>query len=169
MKRLTLLRHAKSSWDDTSLTDHDRPLSARGKKDAPRIGRYLALSGIQPRLALVSSAVRAQQTANLIVPHLTDGPLERRTEPRLYLATPGELLQILSEQSDDYDEILVVGHNPGLTQLVNMMLPTLGLTNLPTAGAVWIDCDTPVWSAITSGGFSLRSSCSPKTLPASLS
>jgi phosphohistidine phosphatase len=165
MKRLTLLRHAKSSWDDSSLADHDRPLSARGQTDAPRIGRHLAQSGIKPDLALISSARRAQQTAALIAPCLTGSALELRTEPRLYLATPGELLQILAEQSDDYDELLVVGHNPGLTQLVNMMLPALGLTNLPTAGAVRIDCDTPRWSAITAGRFALRSSCSPKTLP----
>lgn len=156
MKRLTLLRHAKSSWDDPKLSDHDRPLAKRGRRDAPRMGRRLAQRGLEPDLLLTSPAVRARQTTELVAPELERPEMAIRLEPRLYMASAGELLAVLADQSDDIEEILLIGHNPELTQLVNMMLPTLRLQNLPTAGAVAMSCEADSWRAIDSAEFSLR-------------
>lgn len=162
MKRLTLLRHAKSSWDETGLDDHDRPLAARGLRDAPRMGKRLAAHGIAPDAIFSSSAVRARQTAELVAPLLGLDRTGIRIEPAIYLASPGELLAVLARIDDAIEELVLVGHNPGLTLLANMLLPDLALANLPTAGAVAIDCDTATWSGIDAAGFELRVCDYPK-------
>lgn len=156
MKTLTLLRHGKSSWDDHHLSDHDRPLAKRGLRDAPRMGKRMSKRGLEPDWLLTSSAVRALQTAELVEPALRHPGLELRVDPRIYLATPGELLAVLTDTPDRIGELVMVGHNPGLTQLANMLLPELRLANLPTAGVVAIDCDIDSWADIESGTFDLR-------------
>ncbi len=162
MKRLTLLRHAKSSWDDVRLDDHDRPLSKRGLRDAPRMGERLARHGLEPDLLLTSSARRARQTAELIEPAFRHARAQLVIEPAIYLASPGDLLAMLAAVDDAIDELILIGHNPGLTVLANMLLPELALDNLPTAGAVAVDCDTPGWSTIDSAAFRLRFHDYPK-------
>lgn len=162
MKRLTLLRHAKSSWDDSGIDDHDRPLAARGLRDAPRMGRRLAAHGIAPDAIVSSSAVRARQTAGLVASALGLGEDDILIEPAIYLASPGELLGVLSRIDDAIDELVLVGHNPGLTLLANRLLPNLRLDNLPTAGAVAIDCDTAAWSGLDAAGFRLHACDYPK-------
>jgi len=161
MKRLTLLRHAKSSWDDHGLPDHDRPLAVRGLRDAPTMGKRLAAQGIAPDLLLTSTALRARMTADLVAASLGLAP-PIRTEARIYLASPGELLAIIAAQSEAVSELLLVGHNPGLTQLANMLLPDLKLANLPTAGAVSVEYDGEAWSDLDAGGFRLRCYDYPK-------
>jgi phosphohistidine phosphatase len=151
MKQLTLLRHAKSSWDDSRLPDHDRPLARRGLRDAPRMGARLASRGLEPDLMLTSSATRARETAELVRGELNNGPVALRVEPKIYLATPGELLAVIASVEDAVDSLVVIGHNPGFTQLANMLLPDLDLLNLPTAGVVCIECDIPSWDAIDAG------------------
>ena len=148
MKILTLLRHAKSSWDDAGLADHDRSLAKRGYHDAPRMGRRLAELGLEPDLLLTSSALRARQTAELVEPKLRNDRLTVAVDPNLYLASPGELLHVLQQTAASIDCLVMVGHNPGLTQLANMLLPTLNLDNLPTAGAVAIECDVENWAQL---------------------
>jgi phosphohistidine phosphatase len=155
MKRLILLRHAKSSWDDQGLSDHDRPLSRRGLSDAPRMGEHLAMAGIAPDLLLTSSALRARTTAELVSRSLQPPGPATRIDPAIYLASPGKLLEVLAGVDDEIDELMLVGHNPGLTQLANMLLPELKLFNLPTAGAVAIDCEASGWSALDAGSFRL--------------
>jgi phosphohistidine phosphatase len=115
MKTLFLLRHAKSSWDDPVLDDFDRPLSDRGRKAAPMIGRYIAKRGWQPDLALVSPAIRARDTWQLVAPELA-APAETRFEPAIYMAEPEVLLDLL-RQSDTPGSVILIGHNPGLEQL----------------------------------------------------
>jgi phosphohistidine phosphatase len=156
VKRLTLLRHAKSSWAEHGLADDDRPLSNRGRHDAPRMGERLAARGLQPDLILSSPAVRARQTAALAAPAFRHAVIETRFESDIYLASPGELLRVLSHVDDTFHDILLVGHNPGLTTLANMLLPELALNNLPTAGAVSVDCATESWHEIDAARFSLR-------------
>lgn len=155
MKRLTLLRHAKSSWKDNGLSDIERPLAKRGLRDAPMMGQRLAKQGLNPKLLLTSPAVRARQTAELIRPCFNSPSLEIRFEPDIYLARPGELLRILTTVSDGVDELILIGHNPGFTQLANMLLPDLALANLPTAGAVSMDCATESWRRIDAAEFTL--------------
>lgn len=165
MKRLTLLRHAKSSWDDDGLDDHDRPLAERGCRDAPRVGEQLGGFGLAPDLVLSSTAVRARDTARLVADVLGKGVPERlRLEARIYLASPGQLLALIAETDDSIGELLLVGHNPGLTELVNCLLPEMRLANLPTAGAVAVDCDVDRWASIDSAAFSLRFTVFPKSL-----
>lgn len=155
LKTLTLLRHAKSSWDDDALPDHDRPLAARGLDDAPRMGLRLAARGLEPDLILSSTAARARQTAELVLAGL-GGTAELRSDPRIYLASPGELLAVIAGVGDDIRELMLVGHNPGMTELVRMIVPGLGLANLPTAGAVAVDCETSRWSSVDAAAFALR-------------
>ncbi|MCK5748005.1 histidine phosphatase family protein [Oricola sp.] len=115
MKTLYLLRHAKSSWDDPSLDDFDRPLSKRGRKAAPLIGRYMAERNWQPDLALVSPAVRARDTWHLVASEMPK-PVETRFEPSIYMAEPEALLALL-RNTDTPGSVILVGHNPGLEQL----------------------------------------------------
>jgi phosphohistidine phosphatase len=156
MKLLTLFRHAKSDWDDPGLADHDRPLAPRGHRDAPRMGKRLARRELVPDLLLTSTALRARQTADYLVAALGLAASRVRQERSVYLASPGELLRILAELDDRLANVLLVGHNPGLTELANRLLPSLRLDNLPTAGHVAIDCDMAHWREIGSAGFRLR-------------
>src|SRR5262245_5412800 len=118
MKRLYLLRHAKSSWDDESLADHDRPLSARGRRAADAIGTYLREHGIEPELILCSSSTRTRETLARIG---LDGEIERD----LYGASASELLARVSELPPSLGSVMLIGHNPGMHDLA------LGLTGEP--------------------------------------
>ncbi|MDX1563408.1 MAG: histidine phosphatase family protein [Gammaproteobacteria bacterium] len=153
--RLILLRHAKSSWTESGLSDHDRPLAKRGFNDAPNMGARLANRGVHPGLILTSSALRARQTAALAASAWDPHEIKIAVDPAIYLATPGQMLAVIAKQSDSVQELLLIGHNPGMTQLANAMLPSLSLQNLPTAGAVAIDCDVEHWADIESAAYML--------------
>ena len=146
--RLTLFRHAKSSWNNPGLADHDRPLSKRGKRDAPMMGERLAARRARPSAILSSTAKRALTTARRVAEAL-DYPLEEiRSSRRLYFAGTHEILQFIMEQPAEWPEIIVVGHNPGFTDLANLLLPELRLDHLVTAGCVAMDFSTDDWSEI---------------------
>ena len=146
--RLTLFRHAKSSWSNPGLADHERPLSKRGRRDAPTMGERLAARGARPSVILSSTARRALTTARRIAEAL-DYPLDEiRSSRRLYFAGTQEILQFIMEQPAGWPEIVVVGHNPGFTDLANLLLPELRLDNLVTAGCVAMDFPTDDWSEI---------------------
>ncbi|MGB5352463.1 MAG: histidine phosphatase family protein [Woeseia sp.] len=143
MKTLTLLRHAKSSWDSPSLADSERPLNERGEEDAPVMAKRIAAAGIRPSLMISSHAVRAWTTAKVVAREL-NYPLEfLQREKDLYLASTRRILDIVSRQDEGFNNLMVVGHNPGLTDLANYLIPDL-TGNLPTCGvvSVTIDCDT---------------------------
>jgi len=145
MKILTLLRHAKSSWDDSGLTDRERPLNGRGKRDAPEMGRRIAAHGIRPSLIITSPAVRARKTAKIVAREI-GYPVEfLQRESSLYLASLDDLLDAVVAQDNSFNSLMVVGHNPGLTEFANFLLP--GITNnLPTSGVVSVQLDTEDWS-----------------------
>ena len=148
MKRLTLVRHAKSSWTEVLLSDHDRALAERGVRDAPRMGKRINARKLRPSLIISSTAVRAMSTARAIADALKY-PLEfLQSEKELYLATPDKILEIACAQEDNFSDLMVVGHNPGMTDLVNQLLPALCLHNLPTCGVVAIDFDTDAWAKL---------------------
>ena len=144
MKHLILFRHAKSSWDD-DVDDVDRPLAPRGERDAPKMGNRLEARHARPALILASHAARAQQTAALVARALGIGPKRIKTDRALYLASPDEILAVVARQDDAHSCVLLIGHNPGLTELVNRLLPELALDNLPTSGVVAIDLATERW------------------------
>ncbi|MYJ96322.1 MAG: histidine phosphatase family protein [Proteobacteria bacterium] len=152
---LTLFRHAKSSWSNPGLADHDRPLSKRGKRDAPMMGERLAARRARPSAILSSTAKRALTTARRVAEAL-DYPLEEiRSSRRLYFAGTHQILQFIMEQPAHWPEIIVVGHNPGFTDLANLLLPELRLENLVTAGCVAMDFPTDDWSEIAQAGATL--------------
>lgn len=146
--RLTLLRHAKSSWNQPGLADHDRPLSPRGERDAVTMSARLAARGARPALIWSSSAARALATARQLAETLELPPERLRSSRRLYLAGPRRILEFVMEQPAEWPDLVVVGHNPGFTALANRLAPELGLDNLPTAGCVVADFPVRTWSGI---------------------
>ena len=143
MKTLLILRHAKSSWDNSALDDHERPLNARGEKDAPRMGRLVRDEGLRPELIVSSDAVRARRTAEAIVA-VTGGQL--LLESRLYHAGASEILDALREViQQDVATVMIVGHNPGLEELMAQLtgdrepIPTAALAQIALPIQRWAD------------------------------
>ena len=145
MKTLTLIRHAKSSWDDLSLTDAERPLNRRGERDAPKMAERLLARGLKPDLIVASPAVRASTTADIIASGL-GYPRDRIVRERsLYHASLDDLLDVTASQDDQLNSLVLVGHNPGLTMYANLLVP--GLThNVPTTGIVSVSLERDDWS-----------------------
>lgn len=148
MKRLVLLRHAKSSWDVPDLADRERPLAKRGERDAPAIARRLREHLDPPARIATSPAARALRTAQLFADAFDMPPSSIEVAPELYLAEPVEYLRVAARTSDAHASLMLVGHNPGLTELVNLVLPPFALDHLPTAGLVVLDFAADVWTRI---------------------
>ena len=148
MKTLTIVRHAKSSWKDASLRDRDRPLNKRGKRDAPEMGRRIGEAGIRPSLILSSPAVRAWKTARAVADAINYPWEFLQKEDALYLASVDRILDVLVAQDNRFNNILIVGHNPGFTEFANFLVPSL-TNNLPTAGVVCVEIDQDDWSLYT--------------------
>ncbi|MFD5327852.1 SixA phosphatase family protein [Streptomyces sp. NPDC127092] len=117
-RRIVLLRHAKADWPQTS--DHERPLAERGRTDAPVAGRRLADTGIGFDLALCSTAVRTRETWKLAVQELPERP-KTVYEERIYEASPGELIAVINETPDSVNDLLLIGHNPGMHGLAEIL------------------------------------------------
>jgi phosphohistidine phosphatase len=167
VKNLTLLRHAKSSWGDPGLADHERPLNKRGEQDAPRMGRRLLERRERPSLILTSTAVRARTTARLVADAIGYPREFLQSDRALYHADPGKILAVLAQQDDAFANVLLVGHNPGLTELANELLPDFDIDNLPTAGVVAMALDIDHWSEVGDARARLRFFDFPKNpLPA---
>jgi len=145
MKILTLVRHAKSSWKDTSLRDRDRPLNKRGERDAPEMGRRIHAHGIRPSLIVSSPANRAWTTAKIIAREITYPVEFLQREDSLYLASLDEILDVIVAQDVGFNSLMVVGHNPGMTDFANFLSPSL-THNLPTAGVVSVQIDQDDWN-----------------------
>ena len=145
MKTLTILRHAKSSWGDANLVDHDRPLNARGKRDAPIMAARMAEVGIRPSLILSSSAKRAWSTAKEVAKELSYPAEFLQRERDLYHAGVRGLLDVLAEQDTGFNSILLVGHNPGLTDFANYLVPDL-TDNIPTCGYLSVKFNLDNWN-----------------------
>ncbi len=170
MRRLMLLRHAKSDWPD-GMADLDRPLAPRGREAAPRMGAYLAEEGLLPDLALVSPARRTQETFDLVAPHL-GGP-DSRTEPRIYEAPAERLLEVVRETPGAVRTLLLVGHNPGSEDLARRLVghgDRYAFARLnqkyPTAGLAVIDFAVEEWSEVAPRGGRLDRFVTPKTIGA---
>jgi phosphohistidine phosphatase len=167
MKRLYLLRHAKSSWDDPTLADHDRPLAPRGRRAAKLIANHLRRAGIRPELVLCSPSRRTRETLERVAPSLGKSA-EARIEPRIYAASPATLLEALHEVPDEVESVVLIGHNPGIQELalslarpgpesgrVESKFPTAALATLELAGT---------WRELAPGGTELVSFLRPKEL-----
>jgi len=120
MKTLLILRHAKSDWGDFRLSDHDRPLNKRGKSDAPRMGELIREQGLTPDLILSSTAKRAHQTAQLVA-ETCGYEAEVITSREMYQAGPEEYVEGINSLADDEAILMIVGHNPGMEELVDTL------------------------------------------------
>ncbi len=147
MKHLWIVRHAKSDWGDPGLPDFERPLNKRGLGNAPAMGKWLAGQGVVPELIISSPAVRARRTAEMLATGM-GYPLERiQLERRIYEASPETLLDVLAQADAAVNRLMLVGHNPGLTLLVNM-LGGGPLDNLPTCAVAALTFNSPDWSLL---------------------
>lgn len=117
MKELLIMRHAKSSWDNANLSDHERPLNKRGEKDAPRMGHLLKEEALSPDLIISSTAERALNTAELVALNC-DYNRELALSSRFYGADPQTFVDVLHLVDDSNSRVMIVGHNPGLEELV---------------------------------------------------
>ena len=145
MKTLLLMRHAKSSWDDETLSDHQRPLNRRGLAAAPRMGRFLQEQSLLPDLILASTAERARHTAELVAEASGfAGDLHEYDD--LYHAGPHQFLTVLANIEGEYDRVLVVAHNPGSEELIELL--TGKHERMPTAALAQISLSIDSWSEI---------------------
>ncbi len=151
MKRLTLLRHAKSSGKEPDQNDFDRPLNSRGRHDAPLMGRRLAGRGLQPDLLLASPALRSRLTAAAVAKQLAIDAGCLTFDERIYLATVRELLGLVRAIAEDRQNVLLVGHNPGITDLANYLVGGQ-LENLPTCGLFSVELQVSTWRQLDRAG-----------------
>jgi phosphohistidine phosphatase len=168
MHALHLLRHAKSSWADQTLPDHDRPLAPRGLRDAKRIADHLRRLGIAPDLTLCSTARRTRETLALIRPALGD-TASVRLESELYGATAETLLERVRAVPEDVASVMLIGHNPGLHDLALLLASTgAGLERLaakfPTAALATLALPAATWEQLDRGGAVLDAYVVPKEL-----
>lgn len=145
MKTLLILRHAKSDWADARLSDHDRPLNKRGKTDAPRMGELLREHDLIPDLIVSSTALRARQTAELVAEGCGyEGEILLTRD--LYLAGPEEYLESIHLHAEDEATVMVVGHNPGMEDLVGAL--TKESVTMTTANLAQVSLPIKYWGEL---------------------
>ena len=161
MKTLLLLRHAKSDWDDSSLRDFDRPLAARGERDAPRIGKALRKRVPMPDLIISSPAARAKATIEAVI-KAAKVNLGIRFEEAVYGASSPELLTLIRRLPDESSCVLLVGHNPGFKDVVGRLSGSHG--RMPTAALACIEFQIDRWEDVEDGKGKLNWLLTPKHL-----
>jgi phosphohistidine phosphatase len=163
VKRLHILRHAKSSWDDPDLADHERPLAPRGEKAALRIAEHVRSEGIAPELVLCSTALRARQTLAALLPVLS-ADVDIRLEEALYGAGAEAVLVRLRRVDDAVGSVLVIGHNPTLHELVLALTGREDmLERFPTGALASMTFTTP-WTDLAEGSAELAAFVVPREL-----
>lgn len=149
MKTVYFIRHAKSSWSDLSLRDFDRPLNKRGKRDAPFMAAKLRAFGVKPDAIITSPANRAMTTATHFAKALDILPQNMLQESRIYEAYATTVLQIIQAQPNNYETILIFGHNPAFTMIANMFKGGDHIDNVPTCGIVKVMIEKKNWKNFT--------------------
>lgn len=150
MKRISLLRHAKSSWDHPGLADFDRPLNQRGRRDAPEMGRRFKARGQIPDLIISSPALRAITTARMAAREMGFPEGNIIEEHALYHASASRILAVVQSLESYAEHLMLIGHNPGFNDLANR-LSEARIDNLPTAAVFCVDFDVEDWSDIGTG------------------
>lgn len=170
MKRIYLLRHAKSSWEDVAMDDFQRPLNARGRKAAKRMARHFAEKSIRPHMVLCSAALRTRSTYELLEPVLQGVPVS--FEDGIYEASRSDLLHRLQGLDGHLDSVLLIGHNPGLEKLALGLCgghgDHQGLQRLenkyPTGALAVLDTTVPHWPELDVNKCTLAEFVRPKDL-----
>ena len=163
MKELLILRHAKSSWDQPWMSDLDRPLNERGKRDAPIMAQKLQDNGGAPQAIICSPAQRTRATAAIFMHSLKLVPEKLNIEPNLYESSTLKVDQIVKELPANIDRVLLVGHNPVLTDWINRYAEYM-IDNLPTCGLAWFTFDIDSWQDISFENGKLQHLWFPKML-----
>jgi phosphohistidine phosphatase len=146
MKTLFLVRHAKSSKDDPSLADRERPLNDRGRRDAPRMGERLAKRAVEPDLIVSSPAVRALTTAKLFAEELDYKAKDIVVDERLYASTSDDLLEVIHELDDGRKRVMLFGHNPEMSDLAHRLSDKIG--DMPTCAVAEFEFDAKSWASV---------------------
>jgi len=170
MKTLYLLRHAKSAWDTAGQPDHDRPLNDRGRKACIRLAEYIRRQHVLPAMVLCSSAARTQETWDRICDQL-DRDFPTRIEEDLYLADPKVILTLIRRINPDVPSALVVGHNPGIGELMRQLVgegrPKLVMElgdKVPTGALATLELPIESWTQVKSGRGVLKDYVTPRLL-----
>ena len=169
-RQLLILRHAKSAWDTDAPTDFERPLAKRGKKDAPRVGRWLRQQGLIPDYVVASPAERAKQTTNKVCRELGVKKNQVKWEPRIYEGDTQDLLKVLADCPQKAKTVMLVGHNPGLEFLVEYLCKEKDLPEpadgklLPTAAVAHLRMPTN-WKQLETAVAGLISITRSRSLP----
>ena len=176
--QLILMRHAKSDHDDPALSDHDRPLSARGRRDSPRMAVWLEEQGCVPDLILCSSSFRTRETAELLLDHWDQNPVVVSCED-LYLSSPETMLEAIGSENRGLNRVMVLAHNPGTSMLASMLakesmemvtaaVAVFEVDDLDGLGNSNVSSHAPLSHLLkhlsTQGGCTLTHFASPKTI-----
>lgn len=146
MKTVLLVRHAKSSWGDPNLPDHERPLNHRGRRDAPRAGERLRERGVVPDVIVTSTAVRARSTAAILAQALGLGSDRIVEDDRLYGASPDGLVDIIRALDDELTSVMLVGHNPEIGELASRLSDEIA--EMPTCAVAEFRYDISEWTEV---------------------
>ncbi len=164
-KTLILVRHAKSSWNDATLADIDRPLNKRGHRNAPVMGGWLAGEGERPDLIVSSPAARARATAGYFAEAAGIDVADIVVEQDLYFTGTDGMLRVLERVDDRHDRVMMVGHNPVMTHLLNQLTGS-DVWNMPTCAVAVIGFDMESWGLVDATEGKLLAYQTPKTLEA---
>ncbi len=162
MRTLYLIRHAKSSWGNPGLRDHDRPLNERGLHDAPKMAQLLAEQGIKPDLLVSSPAKRALTTALYFAEAFKIEGIEVLREAKIYEAFPHEILSIISDLPESAQTVALFGHNPTFTEVANRFMENDFIENIPTCGIVKISSSADSWREFYEGNSKVAACYFPK-------
>jgi phosphohistidine phosphatase len=164
VKRLTLMRHANAQWKDPQISDFDRPLNRRGTSEAEAMSRRLIELKLIPTLVLTSSARRAQQTADIVARELGVTARKLRSDESLYLAAAPDILRVVNTTGPRIPHLMIVGHNPGITEVANLLAPDSHI-ELATAAICSLTFDTRSWADVKAGNLrEVRSESPPARL-----
>ncbi len=177
MKTLTILRHAKSGWDAPVERDFDRPINARGRRGAELIGQYLKRQNLPVERIVASPAVRVTETLDIFQPAAGISDLEPHWDRRIYLASAATLMDVIRDTGGDADHVLIVGHNPGLEDLILMLVPESAgdalraevEEKLPTCAMARLELDIDDWHALDAGAARFTLFIRPRDLDPALS
>ena len=164
MKQVYIVRHAKSSWDNFELSDHDRPLMPAGIRKTEKIITFLNSKKVAPELIISSSAVRAYETAKLIAEGIGYNADKIIKSKAIYHAGEDEIYDELFSVDNHINSVMIVGHNPTLTNFVNNFVRT-EIDNLPTTGVLSVEFKTNSWALITKAKFKVKFVIYPRMLP----
>lgn len=163
MKTLYIVRHAKSSLHQQDIADHDRPLLEKGKKRTKQVIDYLLDHQVTVDYLVTSSALRAVETARFIARCIRYPLSQIKVDEQLYRADASHIMNQFFDLSDDYNAVMIIGHNPACTSFVNHFLPSR-IELIPTSGIVCLEFDTNRWDSISNVPCSCRFTIYPKTI-----